>query len=383
MRVGGQIARKPSDPVKPDDEVLLTAPERYVSRGGYKLEHGLRHFQVEARGVTAIDLGASTGGFTDCLLQQGAALVYAVDVGRGQLAWKLRRDPRVVVMEKTNARSLTRAQFSPNPLTGRICSWPIVPSSRCKIILPPAVALLRHCGRILALVKPQFEAGQSRGRQRRRGHHRPGHSRPRLAEAEGICRRATAACIGAAKPRRLFSARRATRNSWFCLKKKPEKFRKIGLIANFDKAASRDVVLRAAALIARTGRAVMAEQTARMAGLRCATSPNPAALAREAGLLLVFGGDGTMLRVVHEIHGSDTPILGINIGRLGFLTAVTSRDLPGALQKIWQNDFVIESRPLIEAACLCQGKPIQMPRFQRYRHQPRRRFARHRTGRPR
>ena len=148
------------------------------------------------------------------------------------------------------------------------------------------------------------------------------------------------------------------------MKKKPETLRKIGLIANFDKAASRNVVSRAAALIARTGRAVVADaQTARMAGLRCATFPDSAALAREAGLLLVFGGDGTMLHVVREIHGSDTPILGINIGRLGFLTAVSSRDLPGALQKIWQNDFVIESRPLIEAAGQCQGKPVQMRAF--------------------
>jgi NAD+ kinase len=148
------------------------------------------------------------------------------------------------------------------------------------------------------------------------------------------------------------------------LKKKPETFRKIGLIANFDKAASRDVVLRAAALIARTGRTVVADrQTAGMTGLRCATHPNPAAVAREAGLLLVFGGDGTMLHVVHEIHGSDTPILGINIGRLGFLTAVNSNDLPGALQKIWQKDFIIETRPLIEAAGLCQGKSIQMHAF--------------------
>ncbi len=148
------------------------------------------------------------------------------------------------------------------------------------------------------------------------------------------------------------------------MKKKPEPFRKIGLIANFDKPASRAVVLRAAALIARAGRAVLAdEQTARMAGLNCAAFPNPAALAREAGLLLVFGGDGTILHVVHEIQGLDTPILGINIGRLGFLTAVSSNDLPGALQKIWQNDFVIESRPLIEAAGQCQGKAIQMRAF--------------------
>ena len=115
VRVDGQIARKPGDLVAPEDALTLAAPERYVSRGGYKLEHGLRHFRSGGHGLTAIDLGASTGGFTDCLLQHGAARVYAVDVGRGQLAWKLRRDPRVVVMEKTNARFLTRG-ISRRPL---------------------------------------------------------------------------------------------------------------------------------------------------------------------------------------------------------------------------------------------------------------------------
>jgi len=148
------------------------------------------------------------------------------------------------------------------------------------------------------------------------------------------------------------------------LKKKLDTLRKIGLIANFDKAASRAVVLRAAALIARSGRVVVADQqTARMTGLRCATFPNPAAVARETALLLVFGGDGTMLHVVHEIHGRNTPILGINIGRLGFLTAVSSNDLPDALRKLWRNDFIIESRPLIEAAGECQGSAIQMSAF--------------------
>jgi NAD+ kinase len=148
------------------------------------------------------------------------------------------------------------------------------------------------------------------------------------------------------------------------LKKKADTLRKIGLIANFDKAASREVVARAAGLIARSGRAVLAdEQTARLTGLRCATCLDPAALARQAGLLLVFGGDGTMLHVVHELRGAQTPILGINIGRLGFLTAVTSGDLPAALQKIWRHDFVIESRPLLEAAGQCQGNPIEMRAF--------------------
>jgi 23S rRNA (cytidine1920-2'-O)/16S rRNA (cytidine1409-2'-O)-methyltransferase len=160
VRVGGRLARKSSEPIKPDDQVVLAAPERYVSRGGYKLEHGLRHFQVAVRGVTAIDLGASTGGFTDCLLQEGAALVYAVDVGRGQLAWKLRRDPRVVVMEKTNARSLTPRSF-PQPFSGADLVVADCSFISLKIILPPAVALLRRCGRILALVKPQFEAGKA------------------------------------------------------------------------------------------------------------------------------------------------------------------------------------------------------------------------------
>ncbi|MGD0813335.1 MAG: TlyA family RNA methyltransferase [Verrucomicrobiota bacterium] len=160
VRVGGRLARKPSEPVEPGEEVILAATERYVSRGGHKLEHGLRHFQVDPAGRTAIDLGASTGGFTDCLLQAGAALVYAVDVGRGQLAWKLRRDPRVVVMEKTNARSLTRASFPP-PFAGADLLVADCSFISLKIILPPAVALLRRCGRILALVKPQFEAGRA------------------------------------------------------------------------------------------------------------------------------------------------------------------------------------------------------------------------------
>jgi len=116
--------------------------------------------QINVQDRACLDVGASTGGFTDCLLQHGAARVYAVDVGRGQLAWKLRRDPRVVVMEKTNARSLTRASF-PKPFAGADLLVADCSFISLKIILPPAVALLRRCGRILALVKPQFEAGRA------------------------------------------------------------------------------------------------------------------------------------------------------------------------------------------------------------------------------
>jgi len=160
VQVNEQIARKPSDPVKPEDRLSLLAPEKFVSRGGLKLEHALDHFKINVEGQTAIDLGASTGGFTDCLLQRGAARVYAVDVGQGQLAWKLRRDARVAVMEKTNARELAATKFpsgfAPVDLIVIDCSF-----ISLRKIVPPAVALLRPSGNILALIKPQFEAGKA------------------------------------------------------------------------------------------------------------------------------------------------------------------------------------------------------------------------------
>jgi len=156
VRVNGQPARKPSDTVKPGDDVILEAPEKFVSRGGHKLEHALEHFELDVAGLTALDLGASTGGFTDCLLQHGAAKVFAVDVGQGQLAWKLRKDGRVVVMEKTNARHLKPEQFpEPADLAVIDCSF-----ISLKKILPSAVPLLKPGGKIVALIKPQFEAGK-------------------------------------------------------------------------------------------------------------------------------------------------------------------------------------------------------------------------------
>jgi 23S rRNA (cytidine1920-2'-O)/16S rRNA (cytidine1409-2'-O)-methyltransferase len=160
VRINGQVARKPSDSIQEKDELALAAAEQFVSRGGFKLEHGLKHFAIEVAGVAAIDLGASTGGFTDCLLQRGATKVYAVDVGQGQLAWKLRRDPRVVVMEKTNARELTPAKF-PTPFS--LVDLVVIDCSFISLrkIVPPAIALLGPFGRIIALIKPQFEAGKA------------------------------------------------------------------------------------------------------------------------------------------------------------------------------------------------------------------------------
>ena len=160
VRHFGQVARKASDLAGVDDEVEIVEGEKYVSRGGHKLEHALDEFKIDATDASVVDLGASTGGFTDCLLQRGAQTVYSVDVGKGQLAWSLRRDHRVVVMEKTNARFLSPAKmpnkFQPADIVTIDCSF-----ISLRKIFPAAFSLARNGGSILALVKPQFEAGKA------------------------------------------------------------------------------------------------------------------------------------------------------------------------------------------------------------------------------
>ena len=185
VQVDGQLAGKPGHRVPPSARLSLLASERFVSRGGCKLEHALRHFGLDVTGAVAVDIGASTGGFTDCLLQHGAAKVYAVDVGQGQLAWKLRQDARVVVMERTNARHLTPAAFPP-PFDG--ADLVVIDCSfiSLKHILPAAVALLRAPGKIIALIKPQFEAGKAEADRGAGVITDPAVHRRVLAEIEGF-----------------------------------------------------------------------------------------------------------------------------------------------------------------------------------------------------
>jgi 23S rRNA (cytidine1920-2'-O)/16S rRNA (cytidine1409-2'-O)-methyltransferase len=138
--------------VAPDADIRVLAGPQYVGRGGEKLAHALDSFALDVAGLTVVDVGASTGGFTDCLLQRGAARVYAVDVGRGQLDWRLRQDPRVVVMEGVNARNLTSL-----PEKGDLATVDVSFISLEKV-LPAVVAVLREKARVVALVKPQFQA---------------------------------------------------------------------------------------------------------------------------------------------------------------------------------------------------------------------------------
>jgi len=160
VRLNGHPAKKASDRVRAEDAVELLAGDKFVSRGGHKLEHALVHFGMRVKDLIALDLGASTGGFTDCLLQHGASRVFAVDVGQGQLAWKLRQDPRVVVMEQTNARHLSPASFGPafRPFDLVVADCSFISLRR---ILPSAAALMQPGGKLVALVKPQFEAGKA------------------------------------------------------------------------------------------------------------------------------------------------------------------------------------------------------------------------------
>ncbi len=148
---------KPGAQTAADAGIVVKGGQRYVGRGGLKLEAALSAFNVDPTGAICLDIGASTGGFTDCLLQHGAAKVYAIDVGHSQLDWKIRSDPRVVVREKLNARHLTRADIPEAP---SICVIDVSFIS-LTLILPPAFEVLTPSAVILALIKPQFELGKT------------------------------------------------------------------------------------------------------------------------------------------------------------------------------------------------------------------------------
>lgn len=157
--VDGQRCDKAGSQVKDDCLIEIKGKEcPFVSRGGLKLAKGLPFFNIDPDGLVCADIGASTGGFTDCLLQNGAAKVFAVDVGYGQLDWRLRQDPKVVVMERTNARYLT-----PDDI-GEAIDLAVIDAAfiSLKILLPPLLPLFRNQASILALIKPQFEVGRDK-----------------------------------------------------------------------------------------------------------------------------------------------------------------------------------------------------------------------------
>ena len=162
VRVAGQTTLKPATAIPADSPLTVESGPRFVSRGGEKLDAALAAFDIDVSGLTCADVGSSTGGFTDCLLQRGAAKVYAIDVGKGILHWKLRNDPRVVVMEETNARFV---ESLPEPVSlvtvdASFISLKILLPVVQKWLFPPSSFVREERGGILALIKPQFEAGK-------------------------------------------------------------------------------------------------------------------------------------------------------------------------------------------------------------------------------
>jgi len=157
--VNGQKELKSGAGVKPDDTIEVRGARMpYVSRGGYKLEKAMQSFPISLEGAVCMDIGASTGGFTDCMLQNGAVKVYAIDVGYGQLAWKLRTDDRVVNLERTNFRYVTEAEV-PEPIDFASVDVSFI---SLKIILPVLRERLKDGGQAVCLIKPQFEAGREK-----------------------------------------------------------------------------------------------------------------------------------------------------------------------------------------------------------------------------
>jgi 23S rRNA (cytidine1920-2'-O)/16S rRNA (cytidine1409-2'-O)-methyltransferase len=156
---GERCLDKPGAALSPDTPLDIKGkPHPWVSRGGVKLAHALDHFGLDPAGLVCLDIGASTGGFTDVLVSRGAAKVFAVDVGHGQLAWKLRQDARVVVLERTNARNLTAADI-PDPVDFLTVDASFI---GLETVLPAALQLMRPQAVLVALIKPQFEVGKGR-----------------------------------------------------------------------------------------------------------------------------------------------------------------------------------------------------------------------------
>ena len=168
VTVNGNARIKPGQRIPADAKVVVQQQQKYVSRGGFKLEKALHTFDINVHNRVALDVGASTGGFTDCLLQHGAKFVYAIDVGYGQLAWKLRKHPQVQPLEKTNIRHLTPAHLKASALNDpEDCASIVVIDVSfisLRTVLPSVIKLLRSCDNrfdIIALLKPQFEAGKA------------------------------------------------------------------------------------------------------------------------------------------------------------------------------------------------------------------------------
>ena len=347
VRVGGSPAQAPARLVGVGEPIQVVGePPRFVSRGGEKLAAALERFALSVHGRRALDAGSSTGGFTDCLLQAGAAHVDAVDVGRGQLAWPLRDDPRVTVREKTNVRTLL-----PEHLGGAVDVTVADLSFISLITVAPALARCTMAdGDLVLLVKPQFEAG--RARVGKGGIVRdPDVHRSVLREVrDGLA--GAGLFVVDVMPSPLTGADGNVEFFVRCDAHGP---------ALDDDRLDRGrhgvtMTVRAVGLVPHPHREAAAElaryATVRLAGVgidvRC--PGDPAAELDPAGLDVVIslGGDGTMLRAVDLAYEAGVPVLGVNVGQMGYLTEVEPEDFDSALDRLVAGDYEVAERMVLE-----------------------------------
>ena len=341
-------------------------PRRFVSRGGEKLDAALERFAVTVEGRTCLDAGASTGGFTDCLLKRGASRVWAVDVGHGQLAPELRDDPRVVVVERCNLRHATLESLGALPFEVLVADLSFISLT---VVAPTlATGLATPGADLVLLVKPQFEAGRAEVGRGRGVIRDPGIWRDAVVRVGNAFASQGAAIMGVmASP---FSGRRATSSSSFTLSQRLRPPTSRGSLSSTNALGTWTVVNCTGGdvgpdhgddRLSRPPRPAGSRQ-ARRKGVRMADGARPSgprpcgrgnqhrAPRKEPDLAVSLGGDGTMLRAVNLAWAAEIPVLGVNLGRLGYLTEVEPSGLEIALDRFLSGHYALEDRMMLEVA---------------------------------
>jgi len=371
--VAESVVDKPG--AKVDSEAPLRVAQResrYAGRGGLKLEAALRRFQVDIAGSVVADLGASTGGFTDCLLHHGARKVFAVDVGYGQLDYRLQTDPRVVVMDRTNCRYLQAEDF------GEPIDWVTADLSfiSVKTVFPAIARILKAGGSALLLIKPQFEIGKGKVGKKGIVSRSEDHIQV-LTECREFFLRAGWSVKGVAPSpiagksgnieflmmiadtdeaslslMDIDQAVREAHSTESIEMVQPQShppIRKILILYNAEKTNAYASALEAQQYLQTAGiETRLSEHRPPKRGVE-ENNGTIAALAAECDVVLVLGGDGTLLGVARQIAQTPRPLLGINLGGFGFLASGSVTDLPDALAALLSGNYRLVHRFFLEA----------------------------------
>lgn len=343
IKVNGKVCKKPSTVVTESDEITCDAVIRFVSRGGEKLAAAFEAFALDVKDKVCMDVGASTGGFTDCMLQNGASYVYAIDVGTDQLVDSLRNDPRVCSMEQTNIRYLEEEKLHHGKPTFLASDVSFI---SLRLVLPQMMQLAEPGGEMVCLIKPQFEAGKKHLNK----HGVVTDEKVRAAVCEDI--KDFAVSIGLTVLGLIPSPVLGPEgNVEFLIRlKKPEEKSnyRVMLIPNMEKRGVPALLPHLFAELKACGYDLVTESD-----FSDYTDTKPvqigpvSELLPECDLLMVVGGDGTIIEYAKQAAAAGKPILGINAGRLGFLSGMEQDGL-SLLSKLAAGDYVTEHRKFLE-----------------------------------